>query len=265
MTQVVLHHDDADGFGAAFAIWHHDRRHNRPQDRVYIPVNYGEELHVFPPDTTSVVIVDFSYDRETCDALAARYPHFLVIDHHKTAQAALEGATYAHFDMTKSGAVLAWEVFNPNLPVPEILAYVQDRDLWQWKLPYSEEVNLAIHILDRDFDAWDRFDLASAMNNGVAIKKYKDQLVKDIIERTGYVTPMGDHLVACANTPVLVSEVGNALCNNHPAADYALVNCNDATHITCSLRSVGDFDVSTIAKQHGGGGHKNAAGFKLEQ
>ena len=28
-----------------------------------------------------------------------------------------------------------------------------------------------------------------------------------------------------------------------------------------SLRSVGDFDVSELAKRHGGGGHKNAAGF----
>ena len=28
-----------------------------------------------------------------------------------------------------------------------------------------------------------------------------------------------------------------------------------------SLRSRGDFDVSALAKKHGGGGHKNAAGF----
>jgi nanoRNase/pAp phosphatase (c-di-AMP/oligoRNAs hydrolase) len=30
-----------------------------------------------------------------------------------------------------------------------------------------------------------------------------------------------------------------------------------------SLRSIGDFDVSEIAKQYGGGGHKNASGFRL--
>ena len=29
-----------------------------------------------------------------------------------------------------------------------------------------------------------------------------------------------------------------------------------------SLRSKGDFDVSELAKRHGGGGHKNAAGFQ---
>lgn len=30
-----------------------------------------------------------------------------------------------------------------------------------------------------------------------------------------------------------------------------------------SLRSVGDFDVSEIARKYGGGGHKNAAGFRV--
>jgi nanoRNase/pAp phosphatase (c-di-AMP/oligoRNAs hydrolase) len=28
-----------------------------------------------------------------------------------------------------------------------------------------------------------------------------------------------------------------------------------------SLRSIGDFDVSELAKRYGGGGHKNSAGF----
>jgi len=32
----------------------------------------------------------------------------VVLDHHQTAQKALEGLNFAHFDMTKSGAVLAW-------------------------------------------------------------------------------------------------------------------------------------------------------------
>ena len=35
--------------------------------------------------------------------------------------------------------------------------------------------------------------------------------------------------------------------------------------IMFSLRSIGDFDVSAIAKQHGGGGHKNAAGFQTSK
>lgn len=35
-----------------------------------------------------------------------------------------------------------------------------------------------------------------------------------------------------------------------------------ANKVKWSLRSNGEFDVSAIAKHHGGGGHKNAAGFE---
>jgi phosphoesterase RecJ-like protein len=37
---------------------------------------------------------------------------------------------------------------------------------------------------------------------------------------------------------------------------------NDGS-VFASLRSVGDFDVSKLAKEYGGGGHKNAAGCKF--
>lgn len=38
---------------------------------------------------------------------------------------------------------------------------------------------------------------------------------------------------------------------------------NDKGERIYSLRSTGDFDVAEIAKKYGGGGHKNAAGFKV--
>lgn len=37
---------------------------------------------------------------------------------------------------------------------------------------------------------------------------------------------------------------------------------NEAGVLRCSLRSKGDIDVASIASEYGGGGHKNAAGFK---
>ena len=37
---------------------------------------------------------------------------------------------------------------------------------------------------------------------------------------------------------------------------------NEAGILRCSLRSKGEIDVASIATEYGGGGHKNAAGFK---
>jgi len=61
-----------------------------------------------------------------------------------------------NFDLTRSGAVLAWEHFHPETDLPRLLAYVQDQDLWQWQLPNSDAVNAAIGIYPRRFEVWDR-------------------------------------------------------------------------------------------------------------
>lgn len=55
------------------------------------------------------------------------------------------------------------------------------------------------------------------------------------------------------------SIVGNKICENFNV-DYACI----INRYRCSLRSIGDFDVSKIAMEYGGGGHKNAASFKCD-
>ena len=72
----------------------------------------------------------------------------LVLDHHITAEKALAGLPYAYFDLKKSGAVLAWEWAHDH-PVPWILEYIQDKDLWTWALPLSREINAAIAEVTR--------------------------------------------------------------------------------------------------------------------
>ncbi len=44
----------------------------------------------------------------------------------------------------------------------------------------------------------------------------------------------------------------------------ALLRQVDNEHFKVSLRSRGDVDVEKIARTHGGGGHKNAAGYLAE-
>jgi uncharacterized protein len=135
-TVVLYHAECADGFGAAWAIWR-----QFPQAR-FMPVKHGNP----PPDGLEgqrVVIVDFSYSRETLESMVRQTNELLVLDHHITAEKALAGLPYAYFDLKKSGAVLAWE-WAHDRPVPWILEYIQDKDLWTWALPLSREINAAI-------------------------------------------------------------------------------------------------------------------------
>ena len=67
-----------------------------------------------------------------------------------------------------------------------------------------------------------------------------------------------------ANCPThLTSDVGHELAKQ--SGSYGLLwSINKDGKCLCSLRSVGDYDVSAIAKTFGGGGHRNAAGFEID-
>lgn len=256
----VLHHADADGFGAAYALWK-----TFDQEAKFIPVQYGQPVPELPEETDCLYIVDFSYDRETTLALARRYgvDSIVVIDHHKTAEKELAGLMFAKFDMNKSGAVLAWEHGKPYHPVPPILRYVQDRDLWKFELPHSEEVNLYIASLPWDFEVWDRFDLSAAVVAGTAIKAFRDNQIKTAL-RDARVIDFFGHSAPVVNCSANISEVGHELLKAHPDAPFAVMYCDRGDgQRSYSLRSRGDFDVAELCREHGGGGHRAAAGFAM--
>lgn len=41
--------------------------------------------------------------------------------------------------------MISWKAFNEE-SAPELVRYVQDRDLWQWKLPHSKGINNVWYI-----------------------------------------------------------------------------------------------------------------------
>ena len=210
MKIAVLYHSDADGFGAAFACW---KAFDSDEQVKWVPVQYGKPVPELPQTIEELFIVDFSYDRATCEALAAKYK-LTILDHHKTAEAELSGLPYAIYDMNRSGAVMAWEhFFNGDYAedVPTILQYVQDRDLWRFELPESEAVNLYISTLDEDFAEWDRFDLGTAIDSGRAIKAFRDAQVMRAV-KSAVLLPfaMTEYVVPQVNLSENISEVGNA-------------------------------------------------------
>ncbi len=251
-TVVLYHADCADGFGAAWALW------KKYPDARYLPVRHGEP----PPaglDKAHVVMADFSYKRDVIEQLAASTSSFVILDHHVTAQAALAGLTYAHFDMTKSGAVLAWEWAHPE-PVPWLLRYIQDKDLWEWRLPGSREISAALASYPLDFQVWDGLTQDVLETEGRAILRGEHVLIEKIVAESVLVAFAGE-TVPAVHSPVLSSRIGERLCERFP---FCIIWHQQNGRRYFSLRSKrGTADVSAIAAQYGGGGHVNAAGFSL--
>ena len=274
-TTVLYHASCLDGFAASYVAW---LKFGDTAD--YIPVNYGNP----PPDVTGkrVYILDFSYPREVLVAMDKIAESITVLDHHKSAQEDLIGLPYAIFDMKKSGCGLAWQYFNPKEPLPRFLELIQDRDLWRFEFDDTKAFNAALWaFVPRDHVAWsqrlpglyqrwpgdgnDRIRVLT--QRGQDLLKVFDAEVAELTKRQHKMAldKACCYTIACNANTKYASELGNALAKQSGgmAAIYSYDGYRQEWQF--SLRSVGDFDVSAIAKVYGGGGHRNAAGFAVKR
>lgn len=250
---VVLYHAEcADGFGAAWAIW------KRFPGARFLPVKHGES----PPEGLAglrIVMADFSYSRELLDRLAGEAKSLLVLDHHITAEKALAGLSYAYFDQSRSGAMLAWE-WAHDQPAPWLIRYIQDKDLWQWALPHSREISAAIAAYPFEFSLWDSFEQTRMEQEGTAILRYESELVGKIAGHAVLVDFQG-HQVPAVQSAVLTSQIGERLSDGYP---FCIIWHDRNGRRYCSFRSREDgVDVGNLAASLGGGGHTHAAGFSV--
>lgn len=260
MSVCIYHGNCADGFGAAWAV----RR--ALGEIAFHPGVYQEP----PPDVTGkdVLMVDFSYKRPVLLEMAERARSILILDHHKTAKddlVDLPGNVQCVFDMERSGARIAWDHFFPNESPPQLLLHIEDRDLWRFALTNTREIQANVFSYPYSFEVWDRLmatEASALASEGAAIER---KHFKDIDELLGVVTRemiIGGHRVYVANLPyTLTSDAGHKLAAGRP---FAACYWDTPAGRVFSLRSTdAGLDVSEIAKQYGGGGHRNAAGFRV--
>lgn len=282
----IYHGNCADGFTAAWVV------RKALGDHVdFHPGVYGQD----PPDVTKrhVVLVDFSYKRPVLDQMFRKSESLLILDHHKTAAEDLAGIRepfgpgwprhlqniaqdemencqqpYALFDMDRSGAQIAWDFFLPAERRPRIVDYVADRDLWRFLMPFSREIAAALFSYPYDFGAWDEFargleaDLTQAAQQGAAIERKHHKDIAELVKVTRRTMIIGGYAVPVANLPyTLTSDAGNLMAKGER---FAACYWDTPQGRVFSLRSTDDgLDVSAIAKQYGGGGHRNASGFQM--
>lgn len=257
---VIYHFPCADGFTAAWIVRKYLKLNKFKGEITYYPSTYNSTL----PDVSgrSVIISDFSYPREALLKMRQDSASMLVLDHHKSAAKALEGLDFCRFDMEKSGAGLTWDYLFPQTPRPWLVDYVEDRDLWNWKLSNSRAVSAALDTYNLDFGVWDRLSRRSVntlIKEGKPILKYQGATLELLMQEAREVELAG-HRVLAVNSSTLHSELGNKLAKGRA---FAIVWRQRSDGIfTYSLRSDEQgLDVSTIASSFGGGGHKHASAF----
>lgn len=279
-TEAVLFHKGCtDGFAGAWVA----HRRLGLKHVFYHAVAHGDEPPWEHLKDKNVLVLDFSWPRDVTLQLKEFVKGFVLLDHHKTAKERLDGIVGCTIDLAECGATLAWTYFTMtgslrlcSAPVPRVLKYVRDRDLWLWEMSGSREFSAALYVdVSFDFDEWDarfiteRNDIYEVMIE--AGKHYNrmrahlvDPLAKWAVERSwkgltcrvAQVSPRG-----------LRSELAESILRQHPETRVALCWTYDdwTKKYKVSVRTrENETDAAKIAEAFGGGGHPCAAAFAID-
>lgn len=296
---VIAHAECLDGHCAAWAA------HRAFSERTDLQVTYHFAYH--GSESPSIVgydevyLLDFAYPRKIMKDICRYVKKVVVLDHHisnkedlltdrtpeikklfeskvideKTCQELISNeietlklfADSCFFDLTKSGATLAWDYFMGGMR-PWLVEYVEDGDLWKWEKDRSKHVNAAIFSYPRTFDAWDilaRTPLADIKYEGSAIYRYQQRLIEETARKVTFIT-VGDYRVPAVNTTVLASEIASRIAQENDTLFGVVWHQLPDGKFKYSLRKNPDSDdtpnLSQIARAYGGGGHWNSSSFR---
>lgn len=268
---VIYHANCLDGLAAATAAYETFQRDKT--NCCFLAANYSDRDYIMSiltgndHDYKSVYFLDFSLKRADMEEIERHVDHITVLDHHKTAKEELEGMY--DIELTKSGAVLSYQFFNPGVQVPKKYLLVQDRDLWKWEFPETRYYTLSLFngrgkSLENFMEQFE-LPIEEHVRNGEKINQYcQNRMDEIILDSVCYTEVDGYKGIPVINCPSFFSsDIGNRLSINNP---FVVLWNRKQDRYEFSLRSNTTYnpkgiDVSKIAKRFGGGGHGNAAGF----
>jgi len=268
MPEAVLcfyHANCTDGAAAAAVI-----KRKYPQAE-FLPMNHGDPITA-DPSGKKIFIVDFSFPPEVLEKIRSQATEVHWYDHHKTALPIRDKIGWGTLDLSESGASLTWKQEYPGQALPKILAYVKDKDLWEWKLPDSRAVSMdlrnTVGVLNPENDVWKRL-----------IDQLDESTFKKIVERGeyalqaqrlnilsgvkyGFELEFHGHRAFAVNWSLEASDIGEYI-YKEMGYPIAVLFYYTGKVWSFSLRSP-SVDVSNLAQKYGGGGHPGASGFRQE-
>lgn len=262
-TIILYHANCPDGFGAAYAAW---KKYGDSAE--YTPVSHGNPV---PEglEEKEVFIVDFSYPKDILLEIESKTKRLVVLDHHIGAKDAVEAVKEHVFDNNHSGAGITWNYFHLDLPLPRLLAHIEDNDLWKHVLPHGKEISAYLGIQPFTFEAFDAVvhkmedekEYALIIEKGRAYSEYYDFICTTVTAQAEEVQFDEFTILAVSAPRLFRSEIGHRLAKQK--APFAIVWYPHEGVWHCSLRGDGSIDLTKIAQRYGGNGHRNAAAFSV--
>ncbi|KAL1823609.1 hypothetical protein DCAR_0311542 [Daucus carota subsp. sativus] len=305
-SAVLYHYPCPDGAFAALAAHLYFSATSMPTfffpNTVYTPLRV-EELPLCEIDVA--YLLDFVGPPGFVQELSSKLECVVVLDHHKTALETLNqgiavgGNVSKVIDMDRSGATIAYDFFKEKLlaigdhgktinkfeRVRPLFEYIEDADLWKWKLHNSKAFSSGLKDLNVEFNAnlnpslfqqLLSLDLDSVIKQGMLSLSHKQRLIDDVLSQSYEVALGGGDFGRCLaanadSVTELRSELGHQLANKScrmnlrgiGAVVYGVPELKNDQMLKISLRSIENEDTTPISQKYGGGGHRNASSFML--
>lgn len=277
-------HGDLDGRCAGAVVAYFTNNYN-PDN--YIEANYNDPLPIENfADGEQVFLVDFSFTEPTkhyLDRLIEKGCKVVHIDHHTSTMNLYKAhPEYEELDGIRStehsGAALTWMYFTGDEDIsecPAFIQYVSDFDCWHFELQETENFKFGMETLEYSpmSDIWKTFikehyetppdTLRKVIESGEIAKAYFNNINKQYCKDFAYETEVEGNKCIVLNKKDGGSLVFGDLIKDYP---MAMVWSFDGSNYQYSIYSQDDnIECDKIAEQYGGGGHKGAAGFRMEE
>jgi len=278
MTKEVIcfYHGDMDGIAAAAIV------NLKYPEAKFVRINYDSAVEKFSKIKFEeskeylIIIVDFSFDINIMSDIIKHY-EVIWCDHHKSAKEKLlrfwkNMAVPGIRQLDYSGCELTWMHFFPRIETPDVIKLIGDRDLWKFEYDGTKPFNERIHsVSNNPTDAiWilllsnDKFVpnlIKQIIAEGKILLEDKNRRVRKAFNN-GLNMRFKNYKTKIINSGSDISEIGHYTVDQ--GYEIGLIWRQVKDKFVCSLRSQKNIDVSAIAKEFGGGGHKNAAGISFE-
>ncbi len=262
-TVILYHGNCPDGFGGAYSAW---KKFGDTAE--YVPLKHGKPVPV-SLEGADAYFIDFCYPKESMDAISKEAKRVTVLDHHEGMKEVVEALPSHVYTSEHSGAVIAWQYFHPETPVPTLLSYVEDGDLYRFALPDARALLSYVYSKPFEFHVWD--ELAEALQNdaerramierGTIYAEHSSLIVSELIEDAKLVRFEGHTCYFSPSIGIFTSDLGNKLAKKQAPLSLSVSARPDGLRV--SLRGDGSVDVAKIAQKYGGNGHPNASAFSL--
>ncbi|XP_008681586.1 uncharacterized protein [Zea mays] len=320
VSAVLYHYPCPDGAFAALAAHLYFSGAAHPvrffPNTVYDPIR-SDSLPL--EEIKDVYLLDFVGPPGFVEDIAPKVERITILDHHKTAFESLcVNATLGQnvtkvIDMQRSGATIAFDFFRNKLltevstsrgnesgkdvakvkyvpdnkaeTVHKLFKFIEDGDLWRWKIPNSKAFSSGLKDLDIEFnvnannklfDQLLELDPEHVISHGQATLLEKQRLIDDCLEKSYEISLGCGQFGSCLAVDAdaisnLRSELGNQLASKSRdfnlrgigAVVYKVPELNNDQILKVSLRSLEQEDTTCISQEYGGGGHRNASSFIL--